>query len=378
MNQRGALLISSYLVLAVLGVFSIALYSHEFTAIRSYERAQNLVRAFHLAESGVDLAITQLRQNSSYKGQDYAGFGKGGYEVKVQIPNASSTPPESTSDPTVRLITSTGHTPDNVASSYAYQRRQVVAYVRVSTSPFNMALFAKRSITASGNAVIDSYDSKTGVVGSNGDLGTNGTSAGAITVSGNARVKGDAVVGPGADVSTAIVETAQAVIEGTKSAASSTATLNPVEIPGDLPDSGALSVSGRSVLTLPGGTYWYSSIDISGQAAVSFSGPAVLYVSGPVSISGQGIVTAGNLPPNLLIYVRGSPAVSVSGQGDFYGAIYAPDSPVTLSGNAAFYGAVVGDTIDNSGIELFRYDEALTTTAGGPSNTVTLLAWTET
>lgn len=378
MNQRGALLISSYLVLAVMGVFSMALYSHEFTAIRSYERAQNLVRAFHLAESGVDLAITQLRQNSFYTGQGYTNLGKGGYEVQVQIPNAGT----ATSDPAVRLITSTGHTPDNIAASYAYQRRQVVAHVRLTGSPFGSALLAKRSIEITGNAVTDSYDSRTGVVGSNGDIGTNGTAAGAIKLSGNAQVKGDAVAGPGADVPTAIVTTGNSVIEGTRSAASSPVTLNPVQIPSNLVNQGNLNASGNNTISIPGGTYWYSSIQISGNASVRFTGPTVLYVSGQISISGNGIITPQNLPPNLLIYVSSSPppssSVSFSGNGNFYGAIYAPDSTVQVSGNAAFYGAVVGDKIHHSGNGRIRYDEALTAVGGGSSNIVSLLAWTET
>lgn len=372
MNQRGVLLISSYLVLAVVGVFSLALYSREFTALRSYERSQNLVRAFHLAESGVDLAITQLRQNASYTGQGYSGLGStGGYEVQVEIPDPVTSP-------TVRRLTATGHTPDQMAASYAYQQRQVVAYVNLSNSLFNNALFAKKSIQMDGNAVTDSYDSRTGVVGSKGNVGTNGTSDGAIKLSGNARVKGNAVAGVGADVESAIVVTDQAVIEGTKSAASSSATLDPVQIPENLINLGPLSLGSQDTLTLPGGTYWYSSISISGDSAVNFTGPTVLYVSGSVSITGKGIATSQNLPSNLLVYVQGSSTISLSGKDNFYGAVYAPDATVTLSGNAALYGAVVGDVIQDSGKALVRYDEALAGVPGNLSNTVTVLAWTET
>lgn len=371
MNQRGVLLISSYLVLAVLGVFSLALYSREFTAVRSYERSQNLVRAFHLAESGVDLAISQLRQNASYTGQGYSGLGNtGGYEVQVEIPDPVTSP-------TVRRLTATGHTPDNLAASYAYQQRQMVAYVNLSNSPFGNALFAKQSIQIDGNAATDSYHSGTGVIGDKGNLGTNGTSTGVIKLSGNARVRGNAVVGPGADVSTAIVVGDNAVIEGTKTAASSAVMLDSVEIPSGLTNLGALSASSQDNITLPGGTYLYSSINISGDAAVNFTGPAVLYVNGPISVTGKGMVTAQNLPSNLLIYVQGMTTVSISGKGDFYSAIYAPDAAVTLSGDAALFGAVVGNTIHDSGKGLVRYDEALTGVQGTLSNTVTVLAWTE-
>ena len=370
-NERGALLVSSYLVLVVLGVFSVALYSREITTLHSYHRSQNLIRAFHLAESGVDLAISQLRQNSSYAGQGYSSLGNaGGYLVQVQVPDPVASP-------NVRRITATGETPSNLTTSYAYQQRQVVAYVNISGSPFNNALFAKTSIDMNGNAITDSYDSRTGVMGTNGDIATNGAAAGAITLTGNARVKGDAVVGPGADVSKAISLDKNTVIEGTQSAASSTVALNSVQIPPNLANQGALSVSSKDTVTLPGGAYWYSSINISGDALVNFTGPATLYVSGSISITGKGIVTSQNLPPNLLIYVQGSPTVSLAGKDNFYGAVYAPDSNVSLSGNAALYGAVVGAVIHDSGKALVRYDEALKTINGNSSNTVSVLAWTE-
>lgn len=400
-NEKGILLISSFLVLAVIGTFSLAFFQKGMATYHASERTQNRIQAFHLGESGLDLAISQLRKNSSYTGQGYTALKSvgsggdymvGGYLVGVSQPEGSPS--------NIRLVRVAGQTPNdsnliNIASASpcpdakkildnltllprAYECRAIEAFVSVSNSPFNNSLFAKTSIEMNGNAVTDSYDSRTGVVGSNGDVATNGTAAGAITLTGNAKVKGDAVVGPGADLSTAISLDKKTVIEGTQSVASSAVTLDSVQIPSNLTNQGVLSLSAKDTLTLSGGTYWYSSIDISGDAKVSFTGSATLYVSGSISVTGKGFVTAQNLPPNLLIYVQGSSTVSLAGKADFYGAVYAPDSEVTLSGNTKFFGAVVGNAIHDSGKALVRYDEALKTIQGGLLlNTVTVLAWTE-
>ena len=84
------------------------------------------------------------------------------------------------------------------------------------------------------------------------------------------------------------------------------------------------------------------------------TGEATIYVSGDVNISGNGIGTASNLPPNLIINVEGAHNVSVSGDGDFYGKIYAPESSISVSGNGDLYGALIGDTFSDEINSLFN------------------------
>lgn len=381
-NEKGVFLISSFLVLAVIGTFSLALYSRQFTALRSYERSQNLVRAFHLAESGVDLGITQLRQNSSYTGQGYASLGNGGgYEIQVETPDPAGSP-------NIRRITATGHTPSNLVASYAYERRQIVAYVDLAAaSGFNFGIFGDSNVTASGKASTDSYNSNNGPYapgGTNGDIGTNATGQGVITVSGDAKVGGDAVVGAGGNPAIAITTSGNGTILGTQTAAASPAPMDPVQIPSNLPNLGSLSVSGQTIMTLAGGSYWYESISVSGGASVQFTGSTTLYVSGPVSISGDGVFSSSdNLPPHLIVKVQGDANVNLSGEGNIYGAIYAPQSQVSISGNGELFGAIVGKTLSFSGSGRYpymvHYDEALTNASGGSgtASTVQLRSWQE-
>lgn len=388
-NQKGVFLISSILILSVIGTYSLALFAKSATVHRTAERAQNRVIAFHLAESGVDQAIVQLRTNPNFDPDGaYTAFGEGGYQVDVATPDPVASP-------TIRLITATGHTPNNVPTAFAYERRQVQTYVNLTPQgPFTYGLFSDLETDMSGNAVVDSYDSRNGPYnpsqpGTNGDVGTNATGASSVKLSGNSRVRGDAVAGPGATVSgncgtSAICTSGNAEIEGTRSALSSAKTLDSVQIPTSLTNLGDLSVSGNNTVTLGGGTYWYNTIKISGNGKVDFTGAATVYVTGKIEVSGNGIGTASNAPPNLLIYSQGQSSgipgggdVKVSGNGNFYGAIYAPDSTINISGNGMLYGALVGDKVKDSGNGNIHFDEALSQVGASNSSGVALRAWQE-
>jgi len=373
-NEKGVFLINSFLVLSMIGTFSLALFLKNITLYRSSERAANRITAFHLAESGLDRAIVQLRSDLSYAGQGYTNLGnRGGFDIQVETPDATQ--------PNLRRITAAGHVPNNVASAYAYAMRQVVAYVNLTSSDSSYALFSNSSIQMSGNAGTDSYDSRIGpyhlqAPRQNGHVGTNSIGAHMVMLSGNVRIGGNTIVGPGGNPSSVIVMSGNARIEGTRTAASARKVLDPVEIPSGLTNQGNLTASGNSSMTLPGGTYWFSSINITGNGQVNFTGAATVYVTGRVSISGNGFGTAQNLPPNLTIKTKEG-QVTMSGNANFYGSIYAPASDVTISGNGHLYGAVVGNTLQNSGNGKIHYDEALNSESGGSTSTSSLLAWTE-
>ena len=125
-------------------------------------------------------------------------------------------------------------------------------------------------------------------------------------------------------------------------------------------------------MTLGAGTYYYNNVSISGTGRLSFTGPATVYVSGTMSISGNGIGTTGNLPTNLTVYVLGSGAVSFSGNGAFYGAVYAPQSAVATTGNGGVYGALIGNAVTVTGNGGVHYDEALGDVTGASPATLDL------
>lgn len=378
MHKRGFFLISSYLVLALLGTLSLSLFLKNASTFWTSERNRNRIAAFQLAEAGLDQAIATLRTNSTYTGQGYTALSTaGGFDVAVETPDRVG-------NPTVRRITATGHTPGANSTAFAYERRQVVAYVDFPPPVSgNFAVFSDTSIQMSGNVVLDSYDSRRGsyqsqAARSNGHLGTNTTRAGFVMMSGNVRIRGDAVVGPLGDPSRVITTSGNAVIEGSRRAATALRVLDPVVVPSGLVGGGNLRLNGNDVLTLGGGTYLYSSINVSGNARVNFTGPATVYVTGNVSISGNGVGTSQNLPPNLKIMVAGQRSISYSGNANFYGVLYAPDSNVSITANGELSGSVTGDSLQQSGNGKVHYDEALSASTGGTvSTTSRLMAWTE-
>lgn len=385
-NEKGVFLVSSVLVLSVVGTLSVALYLKNIALYSAAERTVNRITAFHQAESGLDDAIAKLRADLSYGGQGYTALGKrGGYDTVVEIPDPIG-------KPTLRRITAIGHVPNNIVSAHAYARRQVIAYVDfVPPSLFNYALFADETIALQSTVNVDSYDSRMGsynpqTPGSKGHIGISGTVAsGVIYLKGQVLVNGDAVVGPTTNVSTAIITTGGAVIKGSRRTASEAQALPDVKPPPGTPQLGSLSV-GQGTVTLSGGIYWYSSIDITGNGKVNLTGPATIYVDGKVRISGQGFKTKGQSPPNLLIHVLGRSSASI--EVDFYGGFYAPRSAVSVGAinrSSNVHGAIIGRYIIGPGTETdqfvsVHYDEAMKTasvdTEGG--TTPLLLAWTET
>ncbi len=364
-SERGFILIIMYLVSTVFLILVGAVMAYALAEFRSAQRLEASTQALYLAEAGVDDAIVQLRGDSLWLGGGGAQ-GTGTYSVAV----------ESLSATRVRL-TSIG----NSSLLQDPMTRTVEAIVQVTPNPlFQYALFGNQSVALHGNAITDSYDSSKGAYGglnkgNQGDVGSNAIDAATISLNGNTVVHGNAVAGPSANPNTAIVTTGNAVITGSRGAESSPFVLPPITIPGGLINKGNLSLSGKTTLNLAGGTYWYSSISISGQAKLNFTGPATVYVTGNVSVSGNGVGTASNKPPNLIINVKDMHTVSFSGNGNFYGAVYAPNSSVSTVGNGAMFGAAIGNTVTINGNGALHYDLALRAAVAGSGSQVQFLSW---
>jgi hypothetical protein len=156
----------------------------------------------------------------------------------------------------------------------------------------------------------------------------------------------------------------------------------PVVMPEGVENQGQLNISGNTTVTLAGGTYRFDLIRISGNGRLNFTGPATVYLKGELKVSGNGIGTANDRPPNLIIYsqgissgVSGSGDISFSGNGSFYGAVYAPGSKISVTGNGALYGALIGWEARVTGNGGVHYDEALREVASTGASQVEVLSW---
>jgi len=347
MNTKGYLLLSSYLVMAVLEILSMALFSKNFSFVQSVERNQNRMIGFNMAEAGVDRALVSLASDLNYAGAADSPLDtnnlQGGYRTKVTDPDPNGS--------LYRFILSTGYAPSSDTGSPAYEQRVLEAYAQIDTTPFEYASFADSNLTLNGTPLIDSYDSRNGAygglnMGTDGDIASDGT----IQFIGNPLVKGDIINSPGIDCK-----------PGTTNLASS----------------GSLTLSGGTNYTIAGGTYRFSSINISGSAKLILSGPATIYVDGAVYIGGNGVATSSNIPSNFLLIATGSDPVAVAGNASFYAGVYAPSSSVEYSGTEDFYGSVIAKDYKQSGTSDLHYDVAMKGRAA-PCYGVDLVSWRET
>ncbi len=121
----------------------------------------------------------------------------------------------------------------------------------------------------------------------------------------------------------------------------------------------AFALNSNDSLTLPGGTYYFSSFSINSSSQLRFTGPTVIYVTGSFQIDSTGIVNESQIPENLIILISSNEEVKIKSSVDFHGVIYAPNAHVVNDSSVDFFGAIFGDEVTiNSTVEI-HYDEAL-------------------
>lgn len=240
--------------------------------------------------------------------------------------------------------------------------------VRDQQALFADALFGRDNLVLNGRASTDSYDSSLGAYGGANVFQTGSVrSNGDINLTGGAVVNGDAIPGPDHVVST----NGNATVTGVSTAASSEKSLPVPVVPANAVNLGAINLSGKATQTLTAGTYLVSSLSITGNGQLiidASKGPVNVYVSGAVSVAGNGITNSSGLPSNFNLVETGTAAVSLAGNGTFSGTVYAPTSAVTLSGNGTTFGAVLGASLNLVGNGVIHFDQALrtSTTVPGP------------
>lgn len=121
-------------------------------------------------------------------------------------------------------------------------------------------------------------------------------------------------------------------------------------------------VSGDSV-SLPPGTYYFSSLSLPSGAVVTISGKTIIYCTGDIEVMQGGIVNATQLPINCQIYCLGS-LVVLENSSSFFGVIYAPSAIVgVIGGSGDFYGMIVAAWLGLIGGG-YHYDESLAVLTG--------------
>jgi hypothetical protein len=123
------------------------------------------------------------------------------------------------------------------------------------------------------------------------------------------------------------------------------------------------NVSTNGTLTLSPGVYNMYSLSIGGgSGTVTVSPPGVVVINfpsasaNPLSISGQGIANPSLIANNFQINYGGSGTMSIAGKGSEYAIVDAPNAAMTVAGNGDFFGRIVAKTIDYGGNGKFHFD----------------------
>jgi len=219
----------------------------------------------------------------------------------------------------------------------------------------------------------DSYNSKKGkydpATASKGNIASNG----AITLTSYVTVNGDARPGVGKSVSmdgTCTVTGSTAPLKAAlsyamPSAAGYTSSNDNSQFGKYITSKKDFSMS-SGALMLAGGHYYVHNFSLTGTASITFTGPAVLFVTGTLNVGG-GISTNLGVPDQLQINMvagNSSNTASFSGSSAFVANYYGPKSPITVSGNSDFYGQIVALSVTSTGSGGIHYDAANDPTAG--------------
>ena len=256
------------------------------------------------------------------------------------------------------------------------------------------------AVTLSGNALVDSYNSTDGSyasqVGARGHtwnddnvLQTYTYPGASITLSGNAAVYGNASA-TGSVITSGHAEVYGIITENPPTTYplivpfSDCDPLNVANLVANNRPSGSptgISLSGNKTETLAApGPFYLSGVSLSGNSVLKVSGTGnaemfidgdlsvsgqasfivsngvklAIYITGNISIAGGGIVNQGP-PTDLVIYASATKGgqVTISGNSDFSGALYAPFSNISVAENSAIMGGVRGMTVTGSGQRRF-------------------------
>jgi Flp pilus assembly protein TadG len=359
-------------MLVLIGIVSLAVDLGRVRMVRAQMQAATDAAAFAavmempavdfnaVEDAAIDIAAANQADNSSVvvKSADVE-FGKWNADTRtfkvLAKGNGGPTDPRHAAD-AIRVTATRDPVPLYLAKAIGVTKVsiQTVATAYIRGGPDRFGIVGLDFIDAKGNpASIDSYPAATNIyskltardratVASNGDIDLQ-----------NGDVLGDAR--PGVD----------GVYKAKKNGGATGWTANlqtplaypPASVPPgafQLPNQ-ATPIDGGS----PGNPKIYKTTNFPLNKTTTFKGPVRIYVTGSVDLKGNTVVTAGNLPSNLQIFVVGPGPVSMNGTTAFYAHVYAPQAPLDFHGTPDFYGTIVAKSILYKGTADIHYDESV-------------------
>ncbi len=334
--------------------------------------ADGAVRA---AASGIPTSLAEARK----RGRDVAALSKaGGAAITIpdgdflfgrwndttnQIDAATGTAVNAVQVTTRRTVLLAFGPSINKTTSDVLARATAKVTVASVTGFIGLSAFTVRQ-----NAFLGSYNPLTNPTPSRGTAGDDATvgSNGVLSVGNNADINGSVFIGPSG--SYAGNPPPQRLTSAIPTPALPTMTGGPN--PGGV--SAALSVSGT--VTLPGGTYVLTSLTMSKNATLKFSGAAVIKLNGALATGNNATIESySKLPSNLAIYQSGSYDFGDDANGvTITAVITAPGNRLNFKNNFTLRGNGTFGTIDVKNNAEFYFDESLGTAPAGSAMLTTV------
>lgn len=374
MKRRGAVVVLSVGLVVFLSTVGAAFLMRGLHENRLGDRSAARQEAFYLAEAAIDRASLNLRTPTDLTDDLMAmALPTGTFQIDSPMQSLGSNR---------WMATARG-------TSGQEQRRIEAIFQLTPQSIFQFALFGQQEVSVTGSAATDSYVSTNGAYdpnnhGHNGDVGTNATSAGGITVGGSIFVDGQLVVGPNVSNPESVVTGYNpAFVTGDPKVASQMQTFPMPPVVLNQADFTALlnngdgdcldyTVTGNTTQTLSAtgglnnqGVYCYRNLTIQGNGTLTADGSVTVYVTGTLTAQGNSGVGVSSDPTKMTFLMTANSQATleegtITGSNKFYGALYGPSATINIQGNADVYGSIIAKTVNVTGSASIHYDEALT------------------
>ena len=343
------------------------------------------LHALNLAEAGVDHVLWRLQHDPNWRtvaDEQNISLGGGQYHL-TQLTQSNG----NITSMRVQGWVPSVNAPDGTSSEL------LVEMAGVPGGPWAYAVVGNDWVRMN-NGNTDSYNSTNdrpaAVRLGNGDIATNSTSDQTILIGANGIVLGNAYYPVGGS--------AAAVYGPYHTPPSHGIHQNPVDttfkaIP-PIPDGatylcgwcgGDLYTTTGSVIAQPlaAGTYVMGHFALAGNDEVQVAGvgKTTFYCTEGMDLGGNGVLNNAHDPTHLLIFgTAGCTSINLHGNGDFHGAIYAPQADIVQNGGGStgkVYGSIAGKTVTftgntaNTGIV---FDEAIS--GGGGVARYRVVGWT--
>jgi hypothetical protein len=402
-SQSGSALIGACFLGIGLAGLSLGLLLQGTASRQSLNRSEDNLHALEIAETGVAMAELEIASKVDL-GADGVGTLSGGYDGGTYKTVATQ---DDTLD-THWIVVSKG-------TRRLSSRNIEVGLKRIAGGTFIEGLFSHDDLVFNGTNTTDAYDSRLGnyasqatnvdVDGAYALMGGNiGSNSGFIDLNGSSiAIRGDAIPGPGRSVN----EHGDPLVTGDttprkyerdiqptplaefQAAAAVNANGGWTQAGGNLTYDAAdksLTFKAGGTLTLPGGTYFFSTFKLSGGSTVKFTGASKVYVTGSFDLSG-GTLLNNSAASDLQLFAHPyalptgfaptSTSVKVNGGSGSSFAMYGPSATLDVGGNSDIFGAAVAKQININGNCRYHYDKALDEIGYGGSARIQRLYWRE-